>query len=73
MSIEDWNDAKPHVIQACRDVGASFMAVLIHHHIAAGSPDKIVDWQFNNLRSPRSARRPTSHPEISAATSTSRC
>lgn len=49
VPIADWTDAKAQVIRACRDVGASFMAVLIHHHIAAGSADKIVDWQFNTL------------------------
>src|SRR6266568_234844 len=49
MDAGDWNNAKGEVIAACRTVGASFLAVVIHHEIAAGKKDKLIDWQLNTL------------------------
>lgn len=49
MDAGDWNDAKGEVIAACRTVGASFLAVVIHHDIAVSKKDKLIDWQLNTL------------------------
>jgi len=49
MKREDWNSAKGEVIEASKVANARFMAVLIHHRIAAGKKDKLFNWQLNKL------------------------
>jgi len=49
MKREDWNSAKGKVIEASKVANARFMAVLIHHRIAAGKKDKLFNWQLNKL------------------------